>query len=76
LKAFRVQGTFLMGRTRQQFTKEIVCSTQPEVPGKIFSELGSKHRVKRRDIKIKNIEEIKANDVTDPVVKHLVARGK
>jgi large subunit ribosomal protein LX len=65
-----------MGRTVQPFTKEIICSSQPEVPGKIFSELGSKHRVKRRDIKIKKIEELKSSDVSDPVVKQLMTRGK
>jgi large subunit ribosomal protein LX len=65
-----------MGSTQQPFIKEVVCSTQPEVPGKIFSELGSKHRVKRRDIKIKKIEEVKPDEVTDPIVKHLLERGK
>lgn len=65
-----------MGRTVKPFTKEIVCSNQPDVPGKIFSELGSKHRVKRRDIKIKKIEELKPSDVSDPVIKQLITRGK
>jgi large subunit ribosomal protein LX len=65
-----------MGTKRQPFTKEVVCPTQPDVPGKIFSELGSKHRVKRRDIKIKKIDEIKPDEITDPIVKHLLERGK
>lgn len=65
-----------MGKTSQPFTKEIICSAQPEVPGKIFSELGSKHRVKRKDIKIDKIEELKPSEIQDPIIKHLLERGK
>jgi large subunit ribosomal protein LX len=65
-----------MGGAHQPFIKEVVCSSQPDVPGKIFSELGSKHRVKRRDIKIRKINELKPDEVTDPIVKHLLERGK
>ncbi len=65
-----------MGKKNQPFTKEVVCAAQPEVPGKIFSELGSKHRVKRRKIKIDNIEELKIADIQDPIIKQLIKRSK
>lgn len=72
-KIFRVTGKFRMGGRWQKFAKEIV-STNPKE--KIYSEFGSRHGTKRRDIKIENIKQIKKEELTDYVLKHVFEEEK
>jgi large subunit ribosomal protein LX len=55
----------------QKFTKEVLAYDLSDVRELILSELGSKHRTKRRDIKIERIEEISPQAATNPIVKQL-----
>lgn len=71
-KLFRVTGKFLMGNRYQKFTKELLTVDPKE---KLYSELGSKHRVKRRRIKIEAIKELKKEDCKDPVLRGLLESG-
>lgn len=71
-KAYKIKGNFLMGRNWQFFTKEVMGESKEKAKGKLFSELGSKHRVKRRMIKIDSIEGISMDEVEDPVIVHLL----
>lgn len=61
-----------MGRNWQSFTKEVMGESEEKTKEKLFSELGSRHRVKRRMIKIDSIEEISIDEVEDPVIAHLL----
>jgi large subunit ribosomal protein LX len=67
MKAFRIKGMFQMGDKWQDFTKEIEGTDESIVREQILSRLGSKHRVKRTQIRILEVTEIKANEVTDPI---------
>ena len=73
MKAFKVTGSFQMGRMPQNFTKEVISKDKKEATEFILSDLGSKHKVKRRDIHIKAVSEIKAEECADPVA---LARAK
>lgn len=77
MKAFRVKGKFIMGKSImsknwQRFTKEVASLNKEEAKERVYSDLGSKHRVKRRNIKVEEIEEIAEDEITNSRVKHLV----
>lgn len=72
MKVFRVKGTFLMGKRWQDFTKDVVGDDETIAKEQIFSRLGSKHRVKRAKIQIKDIKEISIEEVSDPVISFLL----
>jgi large subunit ribosomal protein LX len=67
MKVFRVKGEFLMGDRWQTFTKEVVGKDEDAVAEQVYSRLGSKHRVPRSRIQIKDVAEIKGNEITDQV---------
>lgn len=70
MKAFMVKGKFLMGDRWQGFTKEVVGKDEIEVAERIYSVLGSKHRVKRAKIQILEVQEIPPNKLSDPLTKY------
>ena len=47
------------------FSKELIALKEAHVKEKIYSELGSRHRVKRKDITISSIKEIQPEEVKD-----------
>ena len=70
MKAFKVTGTFAMGRKKQNFSKEIISNDKKGATEAILSELGSKHKVKRYQINIAEIVELKPDDITDSIIRH------
>ena len=68
VKAFRIRGAFRMGRNRQPFTREVAAESQEEAVQRVLSELGSKHRAKRRDIAIQEVSEVPRAEIEDSVV--------
>lgn len=76
MKAFKVKGTFQMGDRWQQFTKEVVGSDEEAVKEQVYSRLGSKHRVKRAKIHISDVKEISLEEVSDPITKYMIEKGK
>jgi large subunit ribosomal protein LX len=70
MKAFKVTGSFRMGRKNQPFSKEVIAGDKKGASEMILSELGSKHKVKRYDIKVTEVVELKPDDVTDSIVSH------
>ncbi|MHA1906647.1 MAG: 50S ribosomal protein L18Ae [Candidatus Thorarchaeota archaeon] len=48
-----------------KFSRELLGAKEEHVREKIFSELGSRHKVSRRYIKFAEIKEIKPEEVTD-----------
>lgn len=57
-----------MGRNRQAFTHEVAAESQEEAVERVFSELGSKHRAKRRDIAIEGVVEVPREEVESSAV--------
>jgi len=74
MKVYRVEGKFLMGKIWQPFSKEIIGNDENEARERLFSILGSRHRVKRRMIKIDSIREVNKEEIGDPVVKYMVEK--
>ena len=72
MKAFRVSGNFLMGRSMHPFTIETASKDEAEAKEYTYSILGSRHRANRKSIEIENIVELGIDDATDITVKHLV----
>jgi len=71
-KIYRIQGSFIMGDQTQVFTKELKSMSEENIYEKIYSEFGSKHGINRNQIDIKEIKEISAEEVNDPIVKALL----
>ncbi|MCX9085443.1 MAG: 50S ribosomal protein L18Ae [Candidatus Methanoperedens sp.] len=56
---FIVKGTFKAGKKYEPFTKKITTLNKNLASEKVFSLLGSEHRVKRSLVKITSVEEAK-----------------
>ena len=66
IKIFRVRGWFKRDNRRQVFTKEFRALSEEHVLERVYSEIGSKHKVKRDLIHISEISEIKPEEAKDP----------
>lgn len=75
VKAFRIRGALRMGRTRQSFTQEVAAETQEEAVQRVLSELGSRHRAKRRDIAVEEVVEVPRETVENSVVIYRLQGG-
>ena len=71
-KIYRINGSFVMGSETQVFTKEFRAINEEDIYEKLYSIFGSKHRIKRSQIKVDSIEEISEDEVEDPVVKAIL----
>ena len=70
---FRVIGKITKPNYRTDFRKEIRALKLEEAVEKVYNEIGSKHRAKRVQIKVLKVEEISAEEVTDPIIKKLIS---
>lgn len=73
MKVFRVTGEIHKPNLKTSFNQEIVADKPEHAKEKVYAELGSRHRVKRYHIKITNIEEVQPEEITNPILKKLVA---
>jgi len=73
VKVFRVIGKITKPNYRTDFRKEIRALKLEEAVEKVYNEIGSKHRAKRVQIKVLKVEEISAEEVTDPIIKKLIS---
>lgn len=75
IKIFRIYGYMLIGHDSvpewRKFVKEIRALKLEHALEKLYSELGSKHKVKRAHIKILKVEEISPDQAIDRYVKDL-----
>lgn len=72
IRVFRVKGWFKHNSHRQVFTKELRALSEKHVLEQIYSEIGSKHKVKRNLIHILEISEIKPEEAKDPRIMALL----
>ena len=68
VKVFRVEGWFKQGGWKQTFTQELRALSEGQALDRVYSEMGSKHKVKRNLIYIRGIIEIKTEEAKDPLV--------
>jgi large subunit ribosomal protein LX len=71
MKIFRVTGEIHKPNLKTTFKKEVIALKPEHAIEKVYTELGSKHRVKRFHIRITSVEEVQPEDVKDPVLKKL-----
>jgi len=72
MKVFRVTGEIQKPNLKTSFKKEVVAIKPEHAVEKVYTELGSKHRVKRFHIKIVNVEEIPLEEIENPLLRKLV----
>jgi large subunit ribosomal protein LX len=72
MKAFRVTGEINKPKLATPFVKEVIAEKSEHAVEKVYSEIGSKHRVKRFHITIANVEEIKVDEVENPILKKIL----
>jgi large subunit ribosomal protein LX len=73
MKAFKVTGKINKPRLNTPFVKEIIAEKSEHAVEKVYSEIGSKHRVKRFQIKVSKVEEISPEEIENPILKKLVS---
>jgi large subunit ribosomal protein LX len=64
-KVWRVTGEYRKLKRKFKFSREMIALKEAHVMEKIYSDLGSRHRVKRKDITITEIAEIKPEETTN-----------
>ena len=69
MKGFLVRGTVLMARDWTKFAKEVAADSPEGAIEHVMSDFGSKHRLPRRLIKVKDVTDLPTDQVTDPVVR-------
>ena len=73
VKIFRISGFFKQRRQTTSFSKELCALTEEQAKEKLFTELGSRNRLKRRQIRIDSILKITSQEVTDPFIQKLIS---
>lgn len=71
VKVFRVTGKIRKPNFQTDFRKEVRALKPEEAVEKIYMELGSKHRAKRFQIKIINVEEVSPEEIESFLVRKL-----
>lgn len=64
-KIWRASGDYKKKKRTFTFSRELLGEKEAHIREKVLSELGSRHRVKRKEINIAEIKEIKPEEVTD-----------
>ncbi len=63
-KVWRVVGEYRKKGRTFIFRKEVLAPKETHAREKVYSDLGSRHRVKRRDIRFTEVVEIRPEEVT------------
>ena len=76
VKIYRITGRMLIGHdklpTWQKFTQEVRALSEKEALEKVYSTLGSRHKLKRYHIRIESIEIISPEEATREGVRRLL----
>lgn len=72
VRIFRIRGQITHPSMKTSFTKEVRALKLQDALERVYSELGSRHKLKRYHIKIVEVREIPPEEVADPVLKRLL----
>ena len=72
VKVFRVSGQIIKPNWKTGFDKEVRALKPEEAVEMIYTDLGSKHRARRFQIRIEAVVEIKPEDIQDPALRKMV----
>ena len=70
MKAYRVTGIAPFGSVRNEFTLDFPAESKDAAEHMAYSILGSRHKAKRRAIKIDSVKEIDPRTSTEPRILH------
>lgn len=70
MKAYRISGTAPFGSQRQPFSYDVAASDVESATEKVYSLLGSRHRITRRKIAIESSGEIDPQTSNEPAILH------
>jgi large subunit ribosomal protein LX len=76
MKAFRIEGEFLMGDKWQKFRKEVASVDESTALECLVSDMGGRHRAKRKNIKVSTVTKLKLEEIEDPLVRDEVEGEK
>jgi large subunit ribosomal protein LX len=76
VKVFRVTGEIVKPNLKTTFRKEIRALSSENAREKIYTDLGSKHRAKRFQIRILEVEEIPPGEIQNPLIRKLTLGEK
>lgn len=68
---FRITGKIVKPNLKTTFRKEIRALNPENAKEKIYTDVGSKHRAKRFQIRILAVEEIPPEEIQDPLIRKL-----
>jgi large subunit ribosomal protein LX len=71
VKVFRVIGEIKKPNFETEFRKEVRALNPEDAVEKVYTLLGSKHRVKRYQMNISKVEELKPEEIEDILVKKM-----
>jgi large subunit ribosomal protein LX len=72
MNAYRATGEFKTGKfSWQKFSIEIAAENEAGVTEQIYSNLGSRHKLKRSQIKIDDVKPIRGEEIVSHTVKYL-----
>ena len=72
LKVFKVTGVINKPNLKTPFSKEVLALKPIHAVEKAYAEIGSKHRVKRFQLDIQNVEEISPDEIENDIIKKIV----
>ncbi len=72
MKVFRVTGEICKPNLATTFAKEVLADKSEHAVEKVYTEIGSRHRVKRHHIKILNTTEVPTDQIENAVLKKIV----
>jgi large subunit ribosomal protein LX len=71
VKVYLVSGNINKPNFKTEFQKEVRALNQEDAAEKIYMLLGSKHRVKRFQMKISKVEELDPKDIQDLIIRKM-----
>jgi len=72
MKVFRVTGQINKPNLKTAFAKEVLADKSAHAVEKVYTEIGSRHRVKRCHMKIVKVEEVSPEEIANPILKKFV----
>jgi large subunit ribosomal protein LX len=71
VKVFRVSGEINKPNYQTSFRKEVRALKPEHAVEEVYKQLGSRHRAKRFQIKIMDVEEVNPQDIKDTIIRKL-----
>ena len=72
VKIFRVSGQIVKPNWKTGFEKEVRALKPEDAVETIYTDLGSRHRARRFQIRINAVVEIEPEDIQDPALRKMV----